>query len=383
VRPVSARRMSGVSLIELMIALVLGTILTIGLLQVFSASRTSYALSEGLSRVQENARFAIDYMQRDMRMVGHFGCANDQARLQRPDQLMSHFAAGGQLDFSQSIQGFDASTTGPGGSVNLQAPTAGWTPALPAYVSGLTPAPLAGSDVLLVRFLSPEGIPVVDTGTSSSPNRVIVDPARWSVLTAGGVANPTLFGVADCSFANVFQGSTVSPATGTITATQTGLNQTAPDFYNRFTASPSGQTMLYRADALVYYIGVPAGRGPSLYRARLTGGAAVVEELVEGIENLQILYGRDQSADVTRLTGNIALIDPADSLGTTANEWRRVGQVQIGVVARSPDPAAAGTSINNERLRILGTNMTPPADARYRSTYETTVALRNRLYGTN
>lgn len=377
------KRMAGVSLIELMIALVLGTILTLGLLQVFSASRQSYALSEGLSRVQENARFAIDYLQRDLRMVGHYGCASDQARLQRPDQLVSHFAPGGQLDFSQSIQGFDATGSAPGGSVNLTTGTAGWTPALPAFVSGLSPAPRPGSDVLLVRFLAAEGIPVVDTGTSGTTNRVIVEPARWTALTANGVPSPALFGVADCTFANLFQGSAINAATGTITATQSGLNETAPDFYNRFTASPSGQTMLYRADALVFYVGTPAGRGPSLYRARLTGGTPVVEELVEGIESLQFLYGRDQSTDVSSLSGNIAVVDAAGALGTAANEWRRVGQVQVGVVARSPDPAAAGVPANTERLRILGTNMTPPTDARYRATYESTVALRNRLYGTN
>jgi type IV pilus assembly protein PilW len=377
------RRMAGLSLIELMIALVLGTILTLGLLQVFSASRTSYALSEGLSRVQENARFAIDYLQRDLRMVGHYGCASDQSRLQRPDQLISHFAAGGQLDFSQSIQGFDANGSGPGQTVNLASGAAGWTPVLPAFISGLSPAPRAGSDVVLIRFLAPEGIPATETGTATATNRVMVDPARWNTLTSGGVASPTLFGVADCTFANVFQGSTVNSGSGTILATQSGLNVTAPDFYNRFTASPSGQTTLYRADVLVYYIGTPAGRGPSLYRARLTGGTPVVEELVEGIESLQLLYGRDQSSDLARLTGNIALINPANDVGTDANQWRRVGQIQVGVVARSPDPSAAGTAVNDDRLMILGTGMTAPQDARYRATYETTVALRNRLYGTN
>ena len=57
----------GVSLIEMMIALAIGTFLILGLARVFSASRTAYQLSEGVSRVQENGRFAIDFIQRDLR----------------------------------------------------------------------------------------------------------------------------------------------------------------------------------------------------------------------------------------------------------------------------------------------------------------------------
>ncbi|MBD4909085.1 prepilin-type N-terminal cleavage/methylation domain-containing protein, partial [Xanthomonas citri pv. citri] len=51
-------RMSGLSLIELMIALVIGLVLLLGVIQIFSASRTAAQLSEGASRAQENGRFA-------------------------------------------------------------------------------------------------------------------------------------------------------------------------------------------------------------------------------------------------------------------------------------------------------------------------------------
>lgn len=72
-------RAAGLSLIEMMIALVIGLVLLLGVIQVFSASRTAFQLSEGASRAQENARFALDFLARDIRMAGHFGCVNDQA----------------------------------------------------------------------------------------------------------------------------------------------------------------------------------------------------------------------------------------------------------------------------------------------------------------
>ena len=103
----SKRSIRGLSLIELMIALLIGSILMIGVVQVFAASRTAYQLSEGMSRVQENGRFALDYLQRDIRMAGHFGCVNDQARGQINGALNSHFAANGPMDFGFSVRGYE------------------------------------------------------------------------------------------------------------------------------------------------------------------------------------------------------------------------------------------------------------------------------------
>ncbi len=48
--------MAGLSLVELMIALVISLVLMLGVIQVFIASQTASRLSEGASRVQENAR---------------------------------------------------------------------------------------------------------------------------------------------------------------------------------------------------------------------------------------------------------------------------------------------------------------------------------------
>lgn len=106
---------------------------------------------------------------------------------------------------------------------------------------------------------------------------------------------------------------------------------------------------------------------------------------MEGIENLQFIYGQDQGG-VNALTGNMVTFNTANSasLGpalANENNWRRVGQVKVGVLAVSPDPAAAAAPTDNTILRSLGVRVTPPGDTRYRSTYESTIALRNRLYG--
>lgn len=386
----------GVSLIELMVALVIGSILILGLVEVFAASRTAYQLSEGLSRVQENGRFAVDYLQRDLRMAGHMGCVNDQARFQSaPAGFGSLFvnaanraaenygAAPFTLQFDSAVAAYEANGTGPGSTVNLAAPAAGWSPALPAAISALGPA--AGSDVIVLRYFSAEGVPMLSL-TPGAAATITVDPARWGVLTSGGVANPGLFGIADCLRATVFQAETTDPATGEITVDGSGplnLSDFSPDRYLQ------GQTTVHRAESVAYYIALNTGGNPALFRTRFSstpGGALATgtEEVVEGIENMQLLYGQDRQTDPNVApSGYIDSIHAANGLiavGTPAQTWRRVGLVKVGLLAVSPDRAAAQASaILPQTLGVQYT--TPPNDGNFRAVYETTIALRNRLYG--
>lgn len=371
--------MQGLSLVELMVALTIGLILTLGLVEVFAASKSAYRTAEGIARVQENARFALDYLQRDIRMIGHFGCVNDQSHKLQAGAFGMHTgaAAGGPLDFNLSVEGFEANSTQPGQTVNLAAAAAGWTPALPAHLSGLNPSP--GSDIIMLRFLRGTGAPVANVAVSGANATVTLVPGTYPNLTDDGVATPDLFGIADCAFANIFTGPGNAGA-GTVTANGVG------GAIDRYTSSPTGHTALYRAEAVAYYVGVSnVSNQRSLMRARWNGaGVRTVEELVEGIESLQLLYGQDQSVDVTRPTGYVANQDTAATLSTATTpageqQWRRVGLVQIGLIAASTSPASVAQA--TQAPTALGVGFASGNDGRLRVAYESTVALRNRLYG--
>lgn len=341
----------GFSLIELMIALLIALMLLLGLVQVFAASRTAYKLSEGMSRTQENARFALDYLQRDIRMAGHFGCVNDQARRQIAGALTSHFVAGAPMDFGFSVRGFENAT--PTGVV-------------------LAPARVAGTDSIVLRFMGGNGIPI--TAINPASRTIDVNPARWSALTDGGLVAPVVFGVADCAFADAFLATGVNGGAGRVTAP-------ASVDLARYGANPAGgPTMLYRGEAVVYYIGLGAGGQPSLWRARINvDGSTTSEELVEGIENLQFRYGMDLNP-ATNPSGYIATQGTAADVGTSEADWRRVGQVQVALLASSPNPATSAQA-QVTPLTLLGVAVAPADDGRYRAVYESTIALRNRLYG--
>lgn len=64
------RRAGGFTLIELMVALTLSLFLVGGVLLMYGSGRAATIDSQQLSRVQENVRFASDYMIRDIRNAG-------------------------------------------------------------------------------------------------------------------------------------------------------------------------------------------------------------------------------------------------------------------------------------------------------------------------
>jgi len=65
---------SGISLIEIMVALLIGVFLLGGVLQIFIGSKQTYWMQENLSRLQENGRLALDFLANDIRMAGYWGC---------------------------------------------------------------------------------------------------------------------------------------------------------------------------------------------------------------------------------------------------------------------------------------------------------------------
>ena len=67
----------GLSLIELMVALTIGSLLIIGAVSVYVQSRTTYRINETVARMQENARYAMSLMEPDIRLANHWGLMSD------------------------------------------------------------------------------------------------------------------------------------------------------------------------------------------------------------------------------------------------------------------------------------------------------------------
>lgn len=77
-------RQKGFTLIEIMIALLLGAFLIGGILQIFINSRATYRMQDSLSRLQENGRFAMEFIGRDLRMAGYSFCPRPADSIPNP-----------------------------------------------------------------------------------------------------------------------------------------------------------------------------------------------------------------------------------------------------------------------------------------------------------
>ncbi|MCQ8105218.1 PilW family protein [Methylomonas sp. SURF-2] len=297
------KRQQGMTLIELLIAMLLGAFLLGGVIQIFVNTKQTYRMQESLSRLQENGRFAMEFLTYDIRMAGFLGC---MSRVTSVTNTLNN-ATNYLFNFGIPIQGNNWDTA-----------TSTWLPA----ADGSITSPLNGSDIITIRSVNPNGTMV----TSHS-----------------GINNCDIAIVSDCQAAAVFQITNFNAA-----------NNNNKDY-------KGGE--LFLAQTTSYYIRSNPGGIPALYRRRIRTDA---EELVEGIEQMQILYGIDTDGDST-----------ADRYLTADNvaDWNNVSSVRISLLARTID--------NNIASQVLdytynGATVTP-TDRRIRRVFTSTIALRNRL----
>lgn len=68
---ITLQRQRGLSLVELMIGLTLGLILLLGIIQVFISSKQTFATNDAMAKLQENGRFALEFITQSARLAGY------------------------------------------------------------------------------------------------------------------------------------------------------------------------------------------------------------------------------------------------------------------------------------------------------------------------
>lgn len=67
------RTQRGLTMVEMMVALAIGSFLMIGAIQIYTQSREAFVINESIARVQETAQFAMDTIEADLRMASNWG----------------------------------------------------------------------------------------------------------------------------------------------------------------------------------------------------------------------------------------------------------------------------------------------------------------------
>src|SRR5215469_8159464 len=76
-----AGRADGFTLIELMVAMLLGLVVIGGVTSVFLAGQQTYRSNEALGDVEQGSRTAFELLSRDIRNAGNTGCDTSSGRV--------------------------------------------------------------------------------------------------------------------------------------------------------------------------------------------------------------------------------------------------------------------------------------------------------------
>jgi len=358
----------GLSLIELMIAMVVGLILIAGVLSIFLSSRQSFGINGAVAQIQENARFALEFIRKDTRMAGYMGCGYSGSSV--VNQLNSSTSL--PYDFSMGLTGFEYSGTSPTNTYTITAenPAAvgasNWSPSLssnlPTSGSGYA---IPGSDMLVMSLSQGANSPAYVTSASG---------AQFWITVNNGITADDIMVVSNCVSTVIVQATNVTSG-GTHIVANTGGSATPGNAVHGIPANMIG-AQVSTASTVVFYIGEGADGSPALYQATTDPSQASgfdLQELVPGVENMQILYGVDTTGSFLP-----SEYDTADVV-TANNTWNQVVSVRVALLLRSntgavPLPAAALPPYD-----LLGTLISVPRDTRLRQVFNTTIALRNRL----
>ena len=375
-------RTRGLSLVELLVAITLGAIILAGAVTLFVNNRDTYKTTNELSRLQETARYALNMMVKDIRMAGFFGCADRLDTVTPNVPNVPAGIAGWLWDFNLNpaagaiappIEGFEAALPGNNFMPSGFGVTVG--------NNGIGGQVLAGSDAITLRYVAGS---MIDVNPANGVFDLLVTPgdviigtnSAVNVDSSAGLVMNQVTAISDCGGSDIFQ---INAAT---TATSVQANNLSRG-YNTVT-SP----MLAPFFGVRYYIG-DNGRGPggevypSLYRTIITppDPAVVVptaptetsQELFEGVERLQLLYGVDTSGNGIPDNYVRAGDPPLDAAG--AANWANVVSVRISMLVRTVD--RHGRDLDTLVYQINDVAFGPANDQRRRRVFTTTAMVRN------
>ena len=368
----------GLSLIELLIAMVLGLTLTTGVVQIYMGSNTTERDREARQQMQENGRFGMNFLSREIRMAGYMGCSGSID----PADVNSTLAGGVPASFQPmaGIQGWEADGTDPGtinNSANnvavVSSATAEWATTAGNVASTFNAVP--NSDI--VRVWSATTLP----GTIESINPA----ASPVVVTYPTDLNPGDFVMlSDCEHADIVQVCQKSQgAPGSGLENLILSSSCAPGNLVNPTITTEAGGEAIKLQGTVFYVGKRgdvASNPPALFRRQLAvdGTAGAAEELIEGIESMQLLYGVNLDGDARNTVDSYLVAD-------LVPDWSNVISVRVSLLMQSIEdgtvPAPQAYSFDGVSYDGGGGNGALPADDRVRRVFTSTISLRNRALG--
>jgi len=345
---------AGFSIVELMVAVTLSLILIGGVLSLVYSSKVTYLENERVSSTQEGGRAAFEMILRDLRGSGFPGCSQPVPGLVTSNNILT--------DPTSFLWGLDIPVQGYEGSSGT------FSPVLDPLLSGAGKPPSSNNDIIVIRTMR-AGVPQLRTSGFTKPTENVTVSKTAAQKVVGNT-----FVISDCQAQTFFAASVTdnsSSATLTVTTGGTAPTNQSSNLLGSFNAG----ALVTPIDTVAYYIAPSetaatdgdAAAGPALWRIVSSEHSAQPQELIPGVERMELQYGVDTNGD-----GVVDEYDDADVITT----WGNVVSVRVAILVRSSQPNSP--DVDSKTYTLLGKAVGPFTDHYERSLYTTTVTLRNR-----
>jgi type IV pilus assembly protein PilW len=326
----SLARQLGLTMLEIVVALAVGLILLIGIIQLLINTNQAFRVQNALQRVQENGQFAIQYLAQDIRNTDFWGCLEDTSWIVNRINTSGTGYNITYYGFTKGLEGTANQATG--GSI------------------------VAGTDTITVRSATPvSGLNQIIAPFASSTASPITINAN-SNLNSGSIVL-----VSDCQQGDIFQVTNGSASGGTLEhASGVGAPGNATSTLSKIYSSDA---FVYLPYTNIYSIQLGTSGLPSLFVTTATNS----QELVEGVERMLILYGEDTDGD-----GAANKYVQANQVGNMDN----VVSVRVNLVIESLED----NLLSRPQSYVFNNQTITPTDYRLRRVYTTTINLRNRQF---
>ncbi len=320
----------GFTLIELMISLLLGLLLTGGIISVFIEGKRNFVQDDEVSRVQENGRYALRLLSREIGMAGFFGGVPDSSDI-----------SGGAVTTDCGTSGSDwlLNGTSPLEVIDDSASSTG------TYYTCLSGLVVDATDVVAIKRAS--DAPVIEDGEYQSGLTGLVSNRYYLHNKNRGLGGVDLKKGSQHDLAEIV-----------------GANN-GSDVWEYY--------------ASIFYIGTDDDGTPSLCKKEIlstsTGtGISGQRCLVSGVENLQIELGMDNDADgfADQFVSN-----DTDPPVASAEDADNIVAIRIHVLARSINEINNFPAESRSYRLGGGTTVATPVDRFYRLALSATTVIRN------
>jgi type IV pilus assembly protein PilW len=300
------RRIRGLSLVELLVAVTIGGLLIFGATQIYVDSRKTYEINETAARLQETARFAMSVIEPDVRMANYWGLVKGSGSIGN-QTLRSEASGGGPDDCGVNfVRDLTLSIEGSNGADEF---------ACDDYADNVAP----DADTLTVRRAS-----IAASAAGATRLKICSTRIMGELVTDASACTPAPAGQVNDLIVNTYYVSTSSTGNASV---------------------------------------------PALRRIALVAGPSFVdEEIIPGVEDMQIQFGIDPTGTNAQAKKyvNPSDVEPGD----------QIVSVRIWLLVRSE---TTEVGFVDNRTYSYGDRVYEPNDGFRRLLVSRTIQLRNAL----